>query len=127
MSAFQTVVGIAGAALAGLAIGVERQRSGHASGPGARFGGVRTFTMLGALAGIGGSLWAQGGGPLAVVLVAAAAALVIAGYVAAMHRDIDATTEVAALVVLAVGVLAGSGRLVLASGITAATALLLVE
>src|SRR5436190_1167034 len=34
------------AALGGAAIGVERQRSGHASGPRARFGGIRTFTLI---------------------------------------------------------------------------------
>ena len=43
---------IAGAALGGVAIGVERERSGHASGRHARFAGIRTFTLLGGLAGV---------------------------------------------------------------------------
>jgi hypothetical protein len=51
----------------------------------------------------------------AVVLLAAAGGLVVSAYVAASRTDIDGTTEVAAVVVLAAGVLAGSGRTVLAS------------
>ena len=50
----QGVIGIAIAALGGMAIGVERQWSGHALGPKAHFGGVRTFTLLGAFAGMAG-------------------------------------------------------------------------
>ncbi len=123
----ETMAYVAAAALGGAAVGVERQWSGHASGPHARFAGVRTFTMLGAVAGIAGLVWHEGGTVLATVLLAAAAALVVAGYVAASRREADGTTEVAALIVLAAGVLAGSGRLQLASGIIAITTLLLVE
>ena len=59
------------AALGGAAIGVERERSGHARGPGARFAGVRTFTLRGGLAGLSGWLWAEGAPWLAAVLVVA--------------------------------------------------------
>lgn len=45
-------LGILVAALGGLAVGIERQWSGHATGPEARFGGIRTFTLLGGIAGI---------------------------------------------------------------------------
>ena len=121
------VIGVAIAALGGMAIGVERQWSGHALGPKARFGGIRTFTLLGALAGMAGWFWALGALPLAAVFAAAGAALVIAAYAAASRSDRDATTEVAALVVIAAGVLAGAGYRALASGIVAVTALLLVE
>jgi hypothetical protein len=48
--------GLAVAILGGAAVGVERQRSGHATGPDARLGGIRTFTLLGTLAGIAGLL-----------------------------------------------------------------------
>ena len=61
------------------------------------------------------------------MLLAGALALVVAGYVAASRRDVDGTTEVAAIVVLAAGVIAGTGRLGLASGMVAITSLLLVE
>jgi len=115
------------AALAGAAVGLERERSGHAHGPTARFAGLRTFTLLGVAGGVGGWLWATGAGALAVVLIAAAAALVVIAYFAASRTDVDATTEVAALVVLAIGVLAGLERLALAGGLAAATTLLLAE
>jgi uncharacterized membrane protein (DUF4010 family) len=115
------------AALAGAAVGLERQWSGKAHGPAARFGGLRTFTLLGAAGGVAGWLWATGAGALAVVLIVAAAALVVIAYFAASRTDVDATTEVAGIVVLAAGVLAGLDRLALASGLAAATTLLLAE
>lgn len=118
---------IAAAALGGAAVGVERQWSGHASGPHARFAGIRTFTLLGGLAGIVGWLWSEGAVAIATVLLTGGAALVVAAYAAASRDEVDGTTEVAALVVLAAGVLAGTGRLTLASGIIAITSMLLVE
>jgi uncharacterized membrane protein (DUF4010 family) len=121
------IVGLLIAALGGAAIGLERQWSGHAEGPGARFAGIRTFTMLGALAGLSGWLWSAGVAALAAILLAGAVAIVLAAYVAGSGRDIDGTTEVAALIVLAAGLLAGMGSIRLASGINALLALLLVE
>ena len=118
---------VAIAALAGMAIGLERQWSGHADGEGARFGGIRTFTLLGGLAGVSGWLATEGQPVVAAVLLAGAVALIVVGYHVASRHDVDATTEVAALVVLAAGTLAGAGHLMLASGVAAATALLLVE
>jgi uncharacterized membrane protein (DUF4010 family) len=106
---------------------VERQWSGHASGPAARIGGVRTFTLLGALAGLAGWMWAIGLPALATVLLAGGVGLVVAGYVAVSRRDVEGTTEVAALVTLAAGALAGLGYMALASGVIAVTCLLLVE
>jgi uncharacterized membrane protein (DUF4010 family) len=121
------LAGILVAALGGAAIGVERQRSGHASGPRARFGGVRTFTLIGGLAGVSGWLATLNLIGIAIVLVAGAVALVVSGYVAASRQDVDATTEVAALVAIGAGVVAGTGYLALASGFVAVTVLLLVE
>ena len=115
------------ALLGGIAVGIERQWSGHADGPSARFAGLRTFTMLGLVAGLSGVLWTSGLTGPALVLLAGAAALVVIAYQAASRHDIDGTTEVAALVVLAAGVLAGSGRTTIASAIIAVTLLLLVE
>ena len=120
-------IGILIAALGGAAIGVERQRSGHATGPGARFGGVRTFTLLGGLAGMCGWLWTAGYELPATVLLAGATALVVVGYASASRHDIDGTTEVAALVVLGAGGLSGAGHLALGSAVVAITTLLLVE
>jgi uncharacterized membrane protein (DUF4010 family) len=121
------IVGLLIAALGGAAVGLERQWSGHAVGPAARFAGIRTFTMLGAVAGFSGSLWTAGVTAPAAILFAGAITLVAAAYVAASRQNIDATTEVAALVVLAAGVLAGMGSVRLASAIIALETLLLVE
>jgi uncharacterized membrane protein (DUF4010 family) len=121
------IIGLVIATLGGAAIGVERQWSGHAEGPRAHFGGVRTFTMLGLTAGLAGWLWTLGAGWLAGALMAGAVGLVIAGYVRASRTDIDGTTEVAALVVLAAGVLAGLGQVQIASAVIAVESLLLVE
>lgn len=121
------ILGIAIAALGGAAVGLEREWSGHASGPEAHFAGLRTFTLLGGLAGVAGWLWLLAFQPLAIVLLAGATALVVAAYVAASRRHVDGTTEVAALVVISAGVLAGTGHVVLASGVIAITTFLLVE
>lgn len=121
------VAGLVVAILGGAAVGVERQRSGHASGPDARLGGVRTFTLLGTLAGLAGLLTGGGYPMAAVLLVAGALGLVVAGYVRASKNDIDATTEVAALVVLGAGVLSGLGELRFSAALTTLTVLLLAE
>jgi uncharacterized membrane protein (DUF4010 family) len=121
------ILGLLIAALGGTAVGLERQWSGHADGPAARFAGIRTFTLLGAVAGLSGWMWRTGLTAPAALLVAGAVAITVAAYVAASRTDVDATTEIAALVVLAAGLLAGSGAFRLASGIIALTTLLLVE
>ena len=124
---FEAVVPLLVATLGGVAVGVERQWSGHADGEKARFAGLRTFTLLGLLGGMSGHLWTSDGQWLAALLVGGSAALVVVAYAAASRRDVDGTTEVAALVVLASGVLAGHGEMQLASGVIALTVLLLVE
>jgi len=123
----ESFVALAVATLGGAAVGVERQWSGHASGPDARFAGIRTFALLGALAGLAGQLWAWGAMQPAVVLLAGAGALVVAAYVRASQRDADGTTEVAAFVVLAAGTASGLGRIEVGSGVIAVTVMLLVE
>ena len=119
------------AALVGLAVGVERERSGHGSGPHARFAGLRTFFLLGILGGLSGWLLADGMTSAGAILLAAGAAFVLVAYAATARRDaadaIDGTTEVAAIVVLALGALAGLGRTGIAGGIAAVTVLALGE
>jgi uncharacterized membrane protein (DUF4010 family) len=123
----QAVVSILIAALGGFAVGLERQWSGHATGPRARFAGARTFTLLGMLAGIAGWMWTQQWQVLAAVLLLGAVGLIVAAYVAAARQDVDSTTEAAALVVLAAGLLAGTRHWALTGGVIAMTTLLLVE
>lgn len=120
-------IGILIAALGGLAVGLEREWSGHASGPHARFAGVRTCTLLGIFAGISGWLWTNQFQTLSAILIAGCAALIVAAYVAASRKEVDGTTEVASLVILAAGVTAGVGGWALAAATFAITTLLLVE
>jgi uncharacterized membrane protein (DUF4010 family) len=122
-----STIGIMIAALCGAAVGVERQWSGHASGSEARFGGIRTFTLIGGLAGLAGWFALQHLIGVSIVLIAGATALVLAGYVAASRTSVDATTEAAGLVVIGAGFAAGLGWVALASGIVAVSTLLLVE
>jgi hypothetical protein len=88
------LVGLLIAALGGTAVGLERQWSGHADGPTARFAGIRTFTMLGGVAGLSGWLWNGGLTVPAAILLAGAVAIVTAGYVAASREDVDGTNNV---------------------------------
>lgn len=114
----ESAMGLAVAALVGLAVGIERQWSGHATGPDARFAGARTFFLLGGAGGIAGVLLAEGAVALSATMVGGAALLVAVAYAVASRRgsqDPDGTTEVAALVVVGLGVLAGFGHLRLAS------------
>ena len=60
------------AALGGAAVGLERQWSGHADGPAARFAGIRTFTMLGGIGGMSGVFWIAGVTAPAAILLSAA-------------------------------------------------------
>ncbi|HLG57584.1 MAG TPA: MgtC/SapB family protein [Vicinamibacterales bacterium] len=121
------ILGLSIAALGGAAVGLERQWSGHAEGPAARFAGIRTFTMLGAVGGLSGWLWSAGVTTPAAILFAGSVTIIAAAYVAGSRHDVDGTTEVAALVVLVAGMLAGIGSVRLASGIIALVTLLLVE
>jgi uncharacterized membrane protein (DUF4010 family) len=116
------------AALGGLAVGIEREWSARARARPARFAGVRTFLLLGLLGGLGATLGHLVGPAVGLVVLMAAGALVVGAYVVtARGGDVDGTTEVSALVVLAAGALAGRGYLALASALTALTALVLVE
>jgi uncharacterized membrane protein (DUF4010 family) len=124
--AVEDVTGVLVAVLGGAAIGIERQWSGHAEGPSAHFAGVRTFAMLGAIAGLAG--WLSKDAPvIAALLVAGAVGLTIAAYIASSRRDVDGTTEVAAVLLIAAGVLSGMGQSRVASAIIAIEVLLLVE
>ena len=132
LSADLAVAGrLAVACLAGFGLGLEREWSGHASGPAGRFAGVRTFTLLGLLGGAAGWLIAAGLVPVGVTLLAGGAALTVAAYVAAARPGgeaaVDGTTEAAALVALALGTFAGLGAIALAGGTTAVVMLTLRE
>ena len=118
------------AALIGLGVGTERQWSGHASGPAARFAGMRTFFMFGLVGGVAGLLLSRGFDLTAAALAAGCAALSIVAFALATRRpesELDATTEVAAIAVFALGALAGLGWTVLAAGAGSVVVLALSE
>jgi uncharacterized membrane protein (DUF4010 family) len=118
------------AVLAGLAVGIEREWSGHASGPSARFAGARTFLLLGLIGGVGGWLATRGFPGFGMVLLGGGSALAVAAYVMAARRspeDVEGTTEVAALTVIALGAVAGLGAPLLTSAATSLLLLALAE
>jgi len=115
------------ACLVGLAVGVEREFAASTRRMRHRFAGVRTFPLLGLVAGAAAAV-ATTSAPVAAALIAVAGALVVVAYACAARRgDLDATTEVAALVVLAAGFLAGLGRMEIAGAMGAVTVLALAE
>lgn len=118
------------AVVAGLAVGVEREWSGHAAGPSARFAGARTFLLLGLVGGIAGWLVAGGEDALGVLTLGAGLALTVSAYVMAARRgpaDVEGTTEVAAVAVLTLGAASGLGFPLLTSGATSVVVLALAE
>jgi uncharacterized membrane protein (DUF4010 family) len=110
---------------------VEREWSGHATGPNARFAGARTFLLLGMLGGIAGLLMGFGWIVGASVLLAGGAALAVTAYAALAWRggpdQVDGTTEAAALLVLALGAASGLGLIRLAAATGAVLVLALRE
>jgi uncharacterized membrane protein (DUF4010 family) len=118
-SALATAVRLGIAALIGLAVGLEREWSGHASGAAARFAGLRTFLLIGLLGGSAGLLAREGHELIAAAIVIGTAAMAIAAYVVATlapDSDRDGTTEIAAILVTVLGVIAGSGSWAVAAG-----------
>lgn len=125
------VIRLAIAALVGLAVGIEREWSGHgAHGPEPRFAGVRTFFLVGGTGGMAGWLLTIGYGASAVALVSGMSLLVATAYWVAARDGgaaIDGTTEVAAILVLGLGILAGVGETAVAGGAGAVAVLALSE
>jgi uncharacterized membrane protein (DUF4010 family) len=118
------------AALAGLAVGIEREWSGHARGHDARFAGLRTFLILGLTGGLAGLLSTASRPVEGAIVLAAGGALVVAAFILTMRRpdaEMDATTEAVALAILGLGFLAGGGQLAIPAGATALLVLVLGE
>ena len=125
---FQFAISLGVAALGGLAVGIEREWSGRIEGETPRFAGVRTFLLIGLLGALSVQLIQRGFPGTGTTILAAAALLIVIAYAGAASRgERESTTEFAAILVLAAGALAGTGKLALASAINAFTALVLVE
>jgi len=99
------------ASAAGLLIGIERGWKLREAPEGSRVAGIRTFTLLGVLAGLAGLIASDGYGWVAGALIAGAAATLAIGYTQASKADekADATSAIAAFVTLALGFAAGIG------------------
>ena len=109
-------LGVGTAIACGLLIGIERGFNLRNVQEGTRVAGVRTFTLLGLVAGMAGLIGAQEQTLAAGALIAAAAAILTVGY---LHRpDLekrpDATSAIAGISTLGLGFLAGSGNPALA-------------
>ena len=118
------------AALVGLAVGVQREWTGHTDGPDGRFAGARTFALLGTIGGFAGWLVRLGYPALATVIAAGGVLLPIVAYWATMRRPgttTDGTTEVAAVLVVALGLAAGLGMRTPAAAVGVITVVLLAE
>lgn len=115
------------AVAAGLLIGIERGWRFRASGDGARVAGLRTFTLLGAAGGFVALIVQRLGSLVGAVLLAGLVAVLIVGFerqVKISGRQ-DATTPVAAMIALALGLVAGEGHAAVAVAGAAVTTLIL--
>ncbi|MEO5810204.1 MAG: DUF4010 domain-containing protein [Sphingomicrobium sp.] len=110
---------------AGALVGIERGWKLKSEQPGTRVAGVRTFTLLGLAGAIAGLIGSRGQPFVAGSIAAGATALLTIAHSKALAARQDATSAIAALVVLAVGFLAGSGSAGLAIACAAVTVLVL--
>jgi uncharacterized membrane protein (DUF4010 family) len=108
----------------GLIIGVERGWRQRRSPSGSRVAGVRTYTLLGTGGGLAAILGALVHPAAAIVVTLALATGLVAGYWRDRAQK-DATSFVAAVIALALGMLAGAGQPALAVAGAAVVTLLL--
>ncbi len=121
------ILALISALAVGLLIGIERGWKLREEQQGMRVAGLRTFSLLGLVAGVAGLMGTAGFAFAAGGLMAGAAAVIAIGYaktVAAGGKP-DATSAVAALVTLALAFLGGSGQPGLAVAGAAVVTLLL--
>lgn len=115
------------ALLLGALLGIEREKRNVREGFG--IAGLRSFVMFAMLGAIGGFLATRMQMPwVLVATIAAVAALVVAGYLAAAKarpHELGLTTELAAIVTCLLGALSTSGHRELAIGLGVGTAALL--
>jgi uncharacterized membrane protein (DUF4010 family) len=126
----QQALSLATALACGLLIGIERGFTLRREGEGTRVAGIRTFTLLGLVAGLAGLIGAAGQAVAAGALIAGAAAVLAVGYAhrPGLSERPDATTPVAAMATLGLGFVAGAGNPALAiAGATIATLLLALK
>lgn len=111
-----TLLSLGAAVCAGLLIGIERGWKLRSEVEGKRVAGVRTFTLLGLAAGIGGFLASSGYQVVSALIAAGLTAVMAIGYTRAAvnERRPDATSAIASLATIALGFMAGVGQPALA-------------
>lgn len=118
-----------GLALAiGLVIGIERGWHTRAEESGRRTAGIRTFTLVGLLAGISAELATSLGYAAPITAFAAVLILTVAGYIQEARRaeaDIGLTTEIAILLTFLLGAYAVLGEPAIAASAAVVTVALL--
>lgn len=122
---------LATAGMIGFVVGLEREWSKHTDDSHTRFAGLRTFSLIGIIGGIAGELLVQTHETAAGAFLIAVTALCVVAYVVTLRRaptdDFDGTTQVAAIAVLGLGMLAALGEMSVAAGAGAVVVLLLGE
>jgi uncharacterized membrane protein (DUF4010 family) len=121
---------VATALVCGLLIGIERGFDLRRERAGTRVAGVRTFTLVGLVAGLAGMAGQLGQSFAAGALVAGAVAVLAVGYAhrPGLKERPDATTPVAALATVGLGFVAGFGQPALAiAGATVVTLILALK
>lgn len=114
-----------GAALAcGLMIGIERGWRLRDQPAGTRVAGIRTLTLIGGAGGVSALLGQLLSPVLTALLAGAVAAIVVIGFARDSGRR-DATSFIAAILALALGLLAGAGQPALAVALGAVVTLVL--
>lgn len=121
----QQSAALASALACGVLIGIERGWTQRHEATGTRVAGIRTFALLSLVGGVAGLAAASGVTPVSTVLMLAAAAILLLGYSGTLVERRDSTTAVAALLVTALGFLAGFGIVGIALAATAAAVLIL--
>ena len=120
-------IGLAGALMIGLVIGLERGWQLRGLADGTRVAGLRTFALIGLLGGVTGQIAETMAAPVVAVGLAGLALLLALGYwrFGRSRQSLGITTEVAALLTFLLGVLASAGQplLAVAGGVVSAVLL----
>jgi len=103
------IIRLAAALAIGALAGIERGWTLRDRRDGTRVAGVRTVTLIGLAGGVAGIEAGLGQPIAAAAIIAAIAALLVAGYARAARQQADATSAVTGVLVLAIGFLAGIG------------------
>lgn len=118
-------VGVGLALALGLLVGIQRGWTFRELPDGARFAGIRTYGLLGLAGGIAGVLYTHAEGP-ALILLAAAAVLVVAGYRrSSSGTQVSGTASLVGLITIASGFMAAMGERLLGTIIAVAMVVLL--